>query len=260
MKPVCFVFGAGPPPAYPPKITAQDFVIAVDGGYLYTQSAGIRTNVIIGDFDSLGDAHGLETEKPHVMRRPVETDEPQVMRLPKMSDELLFGHLPKETEKPLVVRLPKEKDQTDTFAALWYGLEWGFTCFHIYGGTGRRFDHTMANIQCLAYLLNHGARGYLYNENTVVTALRTEVWLTPCVSGGIVSVFAIGGPAEGVCLRGLKYGLENVTLSTDFPLGVSNEFTGRTAYIGVERGDLLVTYPAGTQETDIPASKDIKNR
>jgi thiamine pyrophosphokinase len=211
MTPICFVFGAGPSPVCPPKIAAQDMVIAADGGYLYTQSAGIRADAVVGDFDSLGGTpeHGIDG--------------------------------------PFVMRLPKEKDQTDTFAALKYGLERGFSCFHIYGGVGGRLDHTLANIQCLTFLLNHGARGYLHDEDTVTTALRGEVWLSPRESG-VIAIFALGGPAEGVCLRGLKYELEDTTLTPDYPLGVSNEFIGQSVYVGVERGDLLIIYPTGTQE------------
>lgn len=211
MTPNCHVFGAGPPPICPPKISEEDLVIAVDGGYLYTQSAGLGVDVIIGDFDSLGSVpeHGADG--------------------------------------PLVIRLPMEKDQTDMFAALGYGLERRFRCFHIFGGAGGRIDHTLANIQCLAFLLNQGARGYLHGYDTIITALRGEIWLAPREEG-VISVFALGGPAEGVYLRGLKYELDNAELATDFPLGISNEFTGKAAYIGARRGDLLLVYPTGTKE------------
>lgn len=45
-------------------------------------------------------------------------------------------------------------------------------------------------------------------------------------AAGTVSVFAPGGEACGVTLSGLKYPLTNYTLTSDMPLGVSNEFTG----------------------------------
>ena len=207
----CYVFGAGPPPAKPPYVAEDDMVIAADGGYLYTKKAGLRADIVIGDFDSLSGAPGHEEDAP------------------------------------VVVRLPKEKDQTDTFAALCYGLERGFKAFHIYGGMGGRLDHTLANIQCLAFLLDQGARGYLHDDETVMTAICSQLQFAPR-ENGVISVFALGGPAQGVCLRGLKYELENEILTPDFPLGVSNEFIGRPAHISVECGKLLVTYPAGTQE------------
>ncbi|MCL1913378.1 MAG: thiamine diphosphokinase [Eubacteriaceae bacterium] len=218
-KPVCFIFGAGSPPSQPPSIAANDLVIAADGGYTYLQNEGIRVDALIGDFDSL-------------------------------------GNMPKHENTNLVVqRLEMEKDQTDMFAALQYGLERGYSSFHLFGGTGGRFDHTFANIQCLAYLVNHGARGYLYEGCFVITAVAGELWLSK-QKDGILSVFALGNATEGVTLRGLKYELEDARLSGDFPLGVSNEFIGQTAYIKAERGILLVVYPTGTKELEeAPISK-----
>ena len=132
-------------------------------------------------------------------------------------------------------------------AALLYGLERGYTRFHIYGGTGGRIDHTLANIQCLTYLVKHNARGYLYDSSSVITAFSGEVWLE-ARQDGIMSVFAFGEYADGVSINGLKYELDNKSLSCDFPLGVSNAFTGRSVHIKVERGILTVIYPIGTLE------------
>ena len=44
------------------------------------------------------------------------------------------------------------------------------------------------------------------------------------------------------CLEGLYYPLSNAVLTSGFPLGVSNQFTGRPARISVERGTLLVMW------------------
>ena len=214
-KPFCFVFGAGQPPACPPAIAEHDFVIAADGGYAYTQQAGIRTDMLVGDFDSLGIC-------------------------PEQNDD-----------GPLIQRLPKEKDQTDTMAALRCGLERGYASFHIYGGTGGRLDHTLANIQCLAFLANHNARGYLYDSDAVVTAFRGEIWLA-ARREGIVSAFALGESADGVSISGLKYELGNERLTNVCPCGVSNEFVGKPARIKVGRGILALVYPVGTSECENP--------
>jgi thiamine pyrophosphokinase len=180
--------------------------VAADGGFAYTKSVGIAADVVIGDFDSLeGVGQG-------------------------------------GIRSPQIIRLPIQKDETDMLAALKHGLGEGCTVFHIYGGTGKRLDHTLANIQCLTFLVNRGARGYLYDNDTVVTVMAGETKLEKRAKG-VISVFAIGGPAEGVCLRGLRYGLEDARLTGEFPLGVSNEFIGKAAYIKVERGTLLLVYP-----------------
>ena len=141
-----------------------------------------------------------------------------------------------------IVRLPAEKDVTDTLAALEYGLAKGFTTFHIYGGLGGRLDHTLANIACLQYLLNRGASGYLHGDDRTVTAFSEKLKL-PERESGTVSVFAYGGDAYGVTEIGLKYPLDNAHVTTDFPIGVSNEFVGKPVKITVERGTLLAMYP-----------------
>ncbi len=45
-------------------------------------------------------------------------------------------------------------------------------------------------------------------------------------------------------LEGLKYPLNNYRMSNKYPIGVSNEFTGKEAKITVEKGELLVIYDA----------------
>ena len=58
----------------------------------------------------------------------------------------------------------------------------------------------------------------------------------------MLSVFAQGGRAEGVSIRGLKYNVENVSFTTDYPLGTSNEFVGEDAQIEVRSGTLLLIW------------------
>ena len=64
--------------------------------------------------------------------------------------------------------------------------------------------------------------------------------LTLGAAYGTVSVFAVSEKAEGVCIRGLKYPLEDHTLTCDYALGVSKERMGEEALISVKRGDLMV--------------------
>jgi thiamine pyrophosphokinase len=59
---------------------------------------------------------------------------------------------------------------------------------------------------------------------------------------GTVSVFCLGADAQGVTLKGLYYPLEKGKLTSGFPLGVSNHFTGKPASITVENGSLLIIW------------------
>ena len=139
---------------------------------------------------------------------------------------------------------PVEKDDTDAMLAARKGLELGCSRFVFYGALeGPRLDHTVANFQTLQFLADRGAQGFLVGKDTVVTVLKNGSITLPALPEGIVSVFCMGSDARGVTIRGLKYGLEKGTLSSGFPLGVSNHFAGKEAEISVEDGSLLILYP-----------------
>ena len=107
---------------------------------------------------------------------------------------------------PDCIRVPVEKDDTDTMLALREGLRRGCDTFYLYGATGgARLDHTLANLQSLAFLLRHGVRGYLYDRDFVYTVIENETLaLEREVDWGIVSLFSMGDRAEHITLEGLQ--------------------------------------------------------
>ena len=138
---------------------------------------------------------------------------------------------------------PVEKDDTDAMLAARKGLELGFRDFLFYGAMGGpRLDHTIANFQTLQFLADHGARGYLVDRDYIVTVIREETVTFPAGAAGILSLFCLGPDAGGVTLRGLHYPLVNGTLTSGFPLGVSNHFTGAEAAVTVGTGSLLALW------------------
>ncbi len=211
--PVCYIFGAGEHYDPPPVPASGDLVIAADGGLTYLEQHGLAPDLVVGDFDSL-------------------------------------KKIPQSGVKTIV--LPKEKDDTDMVAALREGQNRGFRVFHIYGGTGGRLDHTLANIQCIADLAQKGFKGYLFDRDTVITAIHNsdtaihndnDKITFPASAHGTVSVFAHTEICTGVYERGLKYPLTDATLKNTYPLGVSNEFTGVPSEISVREGTLIVIFP-----------------
>ena len=60
---------------------------------------------------------------------------------------------------------------------------------------------------------------------------------------GDISVFSIDTESINVTEKGLKYTVENYNMKNDFPVGVSNEFTGNDSFVSVENGTLLIIYP-----------------
>ncbi len=138
---------------------------------------------------------------------------------------------------------PVEKDDTDALLAVRRGLALGYREFLLYGSLdGPRLDHTVANFQTLAFLCARGAWGYLVGRDTLVTVVRDGAITFPSGCRGGISLFCIGPDARGVHIRGLGYSLEDGVLTSDFPLGVSNHFTGQEAVIRVARGSLLVIW------------------
>ena len=138
---------------------------------------------------------------------------------------------------------PVEKDDTDAMLAARKGLELGFKEFVFYGSLdGKRLDHTIANFQTLQFLADHGATGYLVGKDYLVTVIHEETLSFPAQAEGILSLFCLGPDAEGITLENLYYPLTNGSLTSGFPLGVSNHFIGKSARITVEKGSLLALW------------------
>ncbi len=149
-----------------------------------------------------------------------------------------LGYVP-----PGAAVFPVEKDDTDAMLAVRAGLERGFREFWLYGCLGgSRFDHSVAALQTLQFLTDHGAVGYLVGEKQMATVISREALCFGPEAAGIVSVFCMGPDAEGVFERGLQYSLENARLTSGFPLGVSNHFTGKNGEISVKNSSLLVIW------------------
>lgn len=222
--PTCYIVGAGDftPRGFAP--VPGDLVLAADGGYRALYSLGYTPDLLLGDFDSLGD-------------------------------------LPLPPDLP-VLRFPARKDDTDTGLALRHGLDRGFRDFALYGCAGGRVDHLLANLQSMARVSRLGATIRLAAPEYDAWALTgpapdapapatpaapgalapaAVLALPPRPGGTLVSVFCHGDRAEGVTLTGLAYPLSDAALAGDFPLGVSNRrLEGRPATVSVRRGTLLI--------------------
>ncbi|MCC8131926.1 MAG: thiamine diphosphokinase [Oscillospiraceae bacterium] len=138
-----------------------------------------------------------------------------------------------------VIKLPVEKDDTDSVFAVRYALEHGYKEIHIYGGTGGRFDHTIANIQILSYIAEHQARGYLYSPEMVMTVIQGNLTIE---STGIFSVFSLSGISHGVSITGGFYEMHDGEISSSFPIGVSNHSVGKPVTVKSSDGTLLIMW------------------
>ena len=202
MDKICYIVGAGEDYGLDFSPCEGDLLIAADGGYRRLMDAGLHPDLVIGDFDSLGQA-------------------------------------PKEDQ---VVTLPTVKDVTDTWAAIDWAVKRGFRIFHLYGCTGGRVEHTLANIQTAAALAEKGMQCLIFDRSQIITAISGTTVVFPPEAEGFLSVFAYTDICRGVTLKGLKYELDHAELTNRFPLGVSNEFIGRQAKVTVGTGIAVLVY------------------
>lgn len=203
MSGICYIIGAGDVTDPNITATAEDLIICADGGYKYKTLLGRECDMVVGDFDS-------------------------------------FGRVP-DTENKIVA--PTEKDETDMMLAVDYGYEKGYRNFVLIGALGgERSDHSVANIQLLHYITSKGARGSIYHGDEVFTAFSDGTLALSAELNGYVSVFSLSDESRGVSIRNLKYEVEDFTLRSYKPVGVSNEFIGKESSITVEEGSLLVVY------------------
>ena len=199
----CYIVGAGEFTARGLNPQPEDFIIAADGGLRPLLEMGIRPHLLMGDLDSLGEyslPEGLALE-----------------------------------------RFPAEKDDTDTGIALAHGWKLGYRSFVLYGCSGGRVDHLLANWQSMGRMSRMGASVRMVAQDYdayVLTNGTLELPTRPV--GTVVSVFCLSAEALGVTLSGLKYPLQNAVLSSDYPLGVSNEHRSEPAVISVANGTLLL--------------------
>ena len=105
---------------------------------------------------------------------------------------------------------------------------------------GGRLDHTLANIQNAASAAAEGANVTILDECEEITFLTGGTLRLPRRKGWGLSVFSLTDRCTGVCLRGVKYRLEDAVLTNRVPLGVSNEFAAPEAEISLTQGILMI--------------------
>lgn len=199
---ICYIVSAGEMYGKIPPLNSDDLLIAADAGYIHLEKSGVEPHILLGDFDS--------------------------MDIPENKEAIVH---------------PVMKDDTDTMLAIKLGFEKGYNQFVIYGALGgERTDHTIANLQSLAYIAVNGGVGTLVGNGELFTVIRDSEITIEAVKKKTFSVFAYGGKAEGVTIEGSLFDIENAELTPFFPLGVSNKFKDDKVRISVEKGYLLIVY------------------
>ena len=103
-------------------------------------------------------------------------------------------------------------------------------------------DHTIANLQCLYDCALRTEDAWLCDMHNRITILLPGTHQLPAMTGRKLSLLAYTPEVNGVTLRGTAWPLTNHTLTSRYPLGVSNEITGDAAQLSFTGGALLVVY------------------
>lgn len=178
-----------------------DLIIACDKGYLYAKKLKIKPNLVIGDFDS--------SKMPH-------------------------------TNASIIIA-PKEKDDTDTSLAVKYALANKYKKIDIICALGNRIDHTIANISLLKFITEKGVKARILADKVELFTAGTGLIKVEKKASSYLSIFSLSDKSHISYIKGTKYDINNVILKNNFPLGVSNEFKNKYAYIKIDKGIVLIS-------------------
>ncbi len=186
--------------------TEYDFVYACDKGVEYSKKLNICPDVILGDFDSYEDDFSKSFPDAEILRFPV------------------------------------EKDDTDTMLAIKDALSRGYTHIVIVCALGKRMDHLIANMESLHYIAAHGGVGEIISEKEHLMTF-SDCEKPICIkkkAGYSLSLFSLTESCEGLCISGVKYNTNGITLTNSFPLGHGNSILEDKAVISISKGILLI--------------------
>jgi thiamine pyrophosphokinase len=181
------------------------FIVVLDNAIHRIIEMGIKVDVLLGDFDR------LDVEAIKAQQYPIE-----------------------------IIHTPNQ-DKTDLEKAFDFLIERGFPAANVVWATGRRADHSIANITNIVRYKNQ-IQIVMIDDYSVIYPLQNspqifEKWFS---KGTAISLIPVG-TAEGIKTENLLYSLDNESLKLGYRIGNSNEVTeDGIVRISYESGDLLL--------------------
>ena len=188
------------------EIKDSDILIAIDGGMEWFSKLNINPNILIGDLDSISK---------------------------KTLEEL------KSNKSLIIKKHSKEKDSTDMELGIDYLISNNCKEIIIFGGTGTRLDHTLANIFLLDKLNKKNIKGKIIDKNNTILIIDNNYEMKKEL-GKYISIIPITELGSTISLEGFKYDLNNYSLKFGSTMGVSNEIVDEKAYINVVKGKVVL--------------------
>lgn len=181
------------------------YLIAADSGLDTALSWGLDVDLVVGDLDSVG------------------------------SDALAATTAAIERHSP-------DKDATDLDLALEAALRLDPERVIVIGGQGGRFDHLLGTVMLLTSDRWAGVDLEWVAARARVRVVRGGVTLHGA-RGSLLTLLAVHEEARGVSTTGLRWNLDDATLTPGSTHGVSNVFTAPVATVRLASGVLLAIQP-----------------
>lgn len=146
---------------------------------------------------------------------------------------------------------PADKDETDLELALQEAVRQGADSILLYGVTGGRMDHTLANIQLLYPVVQQGMKAVIVDsQNELELKLPGVYNMSHSNAYPYISFIPLSLKVGGLTLEGFKYPLHKREISIGSTLCLSNEIVSDTATVFFEEGILLAV--RSRDETELP--------
>lgn len=192
------------------KTEKYEYIISVDMGLVIADKLNLPSDYILGDFDSIS--------------------------------KDVFN---KYKDKDMVKIYPNVKDETDTHLAINFTIELAkkhkIGEIHIFGATGSRIDHLLANIYILKQALDSDINAFIIDKNNKIYLKNNSFSIHKSKQyGEFISLIPYSDYAIIRQLKGFKYELKDKTIYKNFSLGISNEIKDNIAYIDLSEGILIV--------------------
>ncbi len=178
-----------------------DLVICADSGYKNAIEMGVKVDILLGDFDSLGEIPNEDCE---------------------------------------IMQVPSEKNETDTQLAVNAAIERGADEMIIVGSTSGRVDHTLSLLAILEHLYEKKVPCYIVNGQNRIRYVRDSGTILVRSQYKYFSVVTLDKVAKKVSIDGAKYPLSNANIERGVQFAVSNEIVKNAALINVKKGSLYV--------------------
>lgn len=176
-----------------------DLIVGVDRAVELLKKTSIKIDIAVGDFDSLDHMEMLE-------------------------------------DITVVVKLAEIKDHTDTYEAVNYVIEKGYTNVLLLGGVGgARVEHTLANI----WLLYQFPKLVIETNKSTIYRINEGVHKIAKGKDYYINIFPLFDETL-ISLKGFKYNLNKEKLNVGNSLGISNEVSDDYGEIQVHKNSVVI--------------------